>query len=69
MTCPVCGERSRCIDTITECDVIYRKRQCVDCGYVFYTEEIDSRNANVAKEFRELKYKYWREQKLKRDNR
>ena len=65
MTCPVCGGKSRCADTIKECDVIYRKRQCEECWYVFYTEEIDSRNRNAEQDFKEMKYKYWRQRKLK----
>lgn len=42
MTCPICGEKtkvinSRCFDGAT----IYRRRECKSCHYRFTTEEVE----------------------------
>ena len=63
MTCPVCGEKSRCIGSKAECDVIYRKRKCEVCNYVFYTEEVE---ANIEDEYNDLMRDYWRRLKNNR---
>lgn len=47
MNCPVCGGKVKVIDSYPECDVVYRKRKCIECNYSFNTEE------------RETEYKEW----------
>lgn len=39
MTCPVCGGKTAVKDSYAECDVVYRERRCVECGYRFTTAE------------------------------
>lgn len=41
MTCPVCGGKTAVVDTLTEVDVIYRRRKCISCGCSFTTEEVE----------------------------
>lgn len=41
MTCPVCGGKTRVITNVSEPDCIYRRRKCKECGYSFYTEEVE----------------------------
>lgn len=45
MTCPVCGEDTKVYYTASDNDCVYRERACISpsCGYVFVTEEIDSK--------------------------
>lgn len=45
MTCPMCGERTHVHGSARECDVIYRRRKCLKCNYAFYTEEIETDEA------------------------
>ena len=45
MTCPVCGAETQVVDSRADVDVVARKRKCVSCRYVFYTEEIETPGA------------------------
>lgn len=45
MTCPVCGGAVRVIHCRSDCESVYRKRQCKNCDYVFYTTESESESA------------------------
>ena len=50
MTCPVCGGKTQVYDSRTPYgDEVWRRRQCVDCGYKFTTveHEIDVRPPEV----------------------
>lgn len=42
MNCPVCGEPTGVLVSRRECDAVYRYRKCKDCGYLFYTTELES---------------------------
>ena len=42
MTCPVCGGKTTVCVTRGECDMICRRRRCLDCKHTFYTTEIES---------------------------
>jgi transcriptional regulator NrdR family protein len=64
MTCPVCGEKSRVIDSRGDCEVTYRKRVCIECGHVFYTEEREGRDTKW--DYREFAAEYHRNIVLKR---
>lgn len=55
MTCPVCGSKTKVIDTCNTIDVIYRKRRCVSCGYTFNTEEVETDNPMPSRWSREYK--------------
>ena len=41
MTCPVCGGKNNVIGVVKEVDLIVRKRQCNECGHVFFTSELE----------------------------
>ena len=41
MTCPICGEKTRVIDSRPDCESVFRKRECVECGYRFATIEYE----------------------------
>lgn len=42
MTCVVCGEKTRVVDSRSHEDSKYRRRECVECGHRFSTVEIDA---------------------------
>ena len=42
MTCPVCGKRASVVDVRNYVDHVIRKRKCDECGYIFYTTEIEN---------------------------
>lgn len=42
MTCPVCGGEVEVNKSYSDCETVARKRKCVECGYVFYTEEVET---------------------------
>lgn len=50
MTCPVCGEKTKVIDSRSDCECIYRVRQCVVCGYRFKTVEYEEELADWGKD-------------------
>lgn len=41
LLCPVCGEKTEVLDSRSDCESVKRKRKCLECGYRFYTVEID----------------------------
>lgn len=41
MTCPICGGKTKVIDSRSEPSCVHRKRICVNCKYSFTTNEIE----------------------------
>lgn len=41
MTCPICGDKTKVINSRATCDCVKRRRECVSCGHRFTTEEIE----------------------------
>ena len=41
MNCPVCGGNTAVKGCADDVDSVIRRRVCVNCGEVFYTEEVD----------------------------
>lgn len=41
MNCPVCGGKVGCLDTRSDCEAVYRRRGCKECGHIFYTSEVE----------------------------
>lgn len=70
MTCPVCGEDTKIVDSRTsrEGESIRRRRECLVCRHRFTTREVDTemleRLERIARTAREVEQE-WRE-KLKR---
>lgn len=50
MTCPICGDKTHVIDSASDTEQIYRRRECVSCKHRFYTVESECIN-------REAEYK------------
>ena len=55
MRCPTCKGKLRTVDTIPYSDnSIYRRKRCLECGYLFYTIEFEvERNDKCRKEINE----------------
>ena len=41
MTCPICGEKSKVVNTAVDVSEVVRLRKCTVCKYPFYTAERD----------------------------
>ena len=59
MDCPVCGGMTRVIDSVSDCESVYRRRRCLKCDYRFFTTETESDN----KDFNRLKKEAWEKYK------
>lgn len=42
MTCPIYGGITTVFDTHKDYDAVYRRRKCKECGYYFFTTEVES---------------------------
>lgn len=62
MTCPVCAKKTIVVHCRRDCETVQRKRKCVDCGHIFFTEEVEIENGN---RYKELDYQYNLRRKLK----
>lgn len=62
MTCPVCGGNSHIIDVKKDIDVVCRKRQCYECKFFFYTEEVEVKDHKI---YNKLKQEYKRALKVR----
>lgn len=52
MTCPICGGKTKVVDSRSAPDCVYRKRACLNCEYSFITVEIED---DLRKRLDELK--------------
>ena len=52
MTCPICGGKTKVVDSVADCECVYRKRSCADCGHTFATTEQESNDINTLKSLR-----------------
>ena len=55
MLCEICEGKTRVINTRTDVDHVVRKRMCLKCGHIFYTQEIDMITPQVKKKFHNYK--------------
>jgi transcriptional regulator NrdR family protein len=62
MTCPICGGKTKVINSAADYESVYRKRKCVECGRRFETTEMEGTDADTLAELR-------REQKESREDR
>lgn len=62
MTCPSCGGKTVVVYTYADCESVQRKRKCVECRYLFYTEELESQPDR----YYELQYQKHRKRYLER---
>ena len=42
MLCEKCGKKTKVVDSRTAYEGVFRKRECTNCGRIFYTEEYES---------------------------
>lgn len=47
MNCPLCGGKTKVIDTAADCESVYRKRKCLECKYNFTTTENESNDKHM----------------------
>lgn len=48
MRCPVCAGKLKTVMTRSDCEMVFRRKKCLDCGYVAYTAEEESEEAREA---------------------
>lgn len=55
MTCPICGGTVRTMQSVKDCEGVYRQRKCIEtnCGHVFYTTEVESDDSDYRRLTRE----------------
>lgn len=61
ITCSICGGKTKVEGVEGDCGATYRRRKCVDCGHIIYTEETERKGAQY--EFFEARHKYVKEYK------
>ena len=61
MTCPVCGGKSTVVCCRRDVDTIIRRRKCIECKNVFYTEECET----TQRAWQMIEYKYREQRKFK----
>ena len=50
MNCPVCGEKTKVVDSRSDCESVSRVRECLKCGYRFKTIELEEVFVNGGKD-------------------
>ena len=63
MTCPVCGGKNDVVYSVKDCESIHRKRECKECGHIFYTAEYDAPSPD---EFKRVMNEYNNRNKIAR---
>lgn len=58
MTCPVCGAKTKILDSRKRIDYVRRRRECVECGYRFTTEETEVRTSHKNRQKIMIEQKY-----------
>lgn len=46
MNCPVCGGNTSVLYSLSDCEMVARKRRCSECGHIFYTSEIEEMDSH-----------------------
>lgn len=67
MLCEICEGKTRVINTRTDVDHVVRKRMCLKCGHIFYTQEIDMDYETGKKEISQLQMQRKRLQEEERN--
>ena len=67
MLCEICEGKTRVINTRTDVDHVVRKRMCLKCGHIFYTQEIDMDYKTGKKEISQLQMQRKKLQEEKRN--
>ncbi len=69
MTCPKCDGKTTVRDSKADCESVHRERKCLNCGYIFYTEEYEAPNPYRFKELSSLYHqKFIKRKKARRKN-
>lgn len=56
MNCPNCNGKNRVIDSVTTDKSVIRRRKCLDCEQLFYTEEMCHDNDELKSAFWKIKH-------------
>ena len=67
MLCEICEGKTRVINTRTDVDHVVRKRMCLKCGHIFYTQEIDMDYTTGKKEISQLQAMHKKLQEAERN--
>lgn len=54
MNCPDCESKTRVVDSRRVELVVARKRECLECGRIFYTEEIEVEDHEAIKYYQRV---------------
>lgn len=57
MNCPVCNKATKVIDSRRADHEVHRKRECLNCGFQFYTTEIQTDSKGINKCYRSIRPK------------
>ena len=57
MTCPICGEETKVVDSRSEPDCVHRRRVCIKCKYSFTTSEVEDDLLKRLEEFKKKRKK------------
>ena len=63
MNCPVCAGKTKVHYCLRDCEGVYRKRKCLECGYIFFTTEIESDSVDYKRVEQERIMRYKKEKK------
>ena len=65
MECPECEGKTKVRDTRSFAGAVYRKRVCKECGFSFYTEELETTDTRLLKDMWKFQRQKNREAKKK----
>lgn len=67
MTCPVCTGKTLVSYSFADCETVFRKRTCRECGHIFYTTEWEDDKYEYLKQLSERDRKKYLRRKQERD--
>lgn len=65
MTCPKCEGKTTVVRSLKDCESVHRKRRCLSCNHIFYTEEYESASEY---HFKELESEWLKELRKEKQN-
>lgn len=55
MTCPICGGATVVINSVADCEGVYRRRKCKECDHRFYTTESEADGKDLNRIYHPIK--------------